>query len=379
MLLTIFISNKNKEILPTFEELLQNPFLTIEQNTTELQIKKKTIEITEDYGLNLFNRRIENNPYQMLLNSIPYTEIPTEEIPNHYRRYTIPKKTNPNKKRIIEEPDEYLRVIQDFHKTMIADNLKIQVHDAAFAYVKNRDILKSTKRHQENQSKWFLKLDLKDFFPSINEKFLRNQLDMVYPFKFLPKIFMDNLIKYALLNDSLPQGTTISPLLSNLVMVPIDYEITNLLMNYNKHHYVYTRYADDIEVSCKEKFNPRDITNELNQIFRKYEAPFEINTEKTTFGNSAGSNYHLGLNLNKNNTISKGYEKNNKFRVMLYQFAKNPAAYDYNELNRIAGIIAHFKYIEPEFVRKSIAKYNTKCNINIEQEIKRRLSCPVLD
>lgn len=375
MFLTIFTIKKEQDKLPTFEEILQNPYITITK--TEAEIRKKTIEITEDYGATLYAKRIENTPYELLLNTTPYTQIPTEEIPEHYRRYTIPKKTDPTKKRIIEEPDEHLRIIQNFHKVMIDENLKIQVHDAAFAYVKNRDILASTKRHQANKSRWFLKLDLKDFFPSINQTFMRNQLDMIYPFKFLPQTFMDNLIKYALLNNSLPQGTTISPLLSNLVMVPIDYEITNLLTNYNRHHYVYTRYADDIEISCKEKFDPREITDQISQIFRKYNAPFRINTEKTTFGSHAGSNYHLGLNLNKNNIISKGYEKNNKFRAMLYQFAKNPDAYDYSELNRIAGIISHYRYIEPDFVRKSIVKYNEKCNINIEQELKRRLICPV--
>jgi len=375
MYLTIFTTSKQEIALPSFEEVLLNPYLTLEQ--PDIKIQKRTVIVTEEYGKQLYNRRIKGTTNETLIATKPPAEIPTEELAQHYNYYTIAKRTDPSKRRQIEDPDSILRTIQGHYKFIIDDVLKVQAHDAAFGYIKQRDIKRSTERHQENKSRWFLKLDLKDFFPSINEEFLRTQLNMVYPFKFLPEEFMEGLIKYSLLNNSLPQGTYTSPILSNLVMVPIDYDITTALTNYNRHRFIYTRYADDIEISCKEKFDPREITAIVSQIFKNYNAPFRINHEKTTFGSNAGSNYHLGLNLNKDNQISKGHEKNNKFRAMIYQFALNPDDASYEELNKILGIIAHFRYIEPGFVEKTLHKYNQKFNMNIEREIKRRLSCHI--
>ena len=373
MYLTIFTTSKQETVLPSFEEVLLNPYLTIEQPNIEIQ--KRTIIVSEEYGKKLYDKRITNTMHEVIIASKPPAEIPADELAQHYNYYTIAKRTDPTKRRQIEDPDGILRTIQGHYKYIIDEILKVQAHDAAFGYIKQRDIKRSTERHQKNESRWFLKLDLKDFFPSINEEFLRKQLDMVYPFRFLPGEFMEGLIKYSLLNNSLPQGTYTSPLLSNLVMVPIDYDITKALTNYNKHHFVYTRYADDIEISCKEKFDPREITAIVSQIFKDYNAPFRINHEKTTFGSNAGSNYHLGLNLNKDNQISKGYRKNNKFRAMLHQFALNPNDASYETLNKILGTIAHFRYIEPGFVEKTLHKYNEKFNIDIEKEIKRRLAC----
>ena len=221
------------------------------------------------------------------------------------------------------------------------------------------------KQHQKNESKWFLQLDLKDFFNSINEQFLRDMLMKVYPFPFIPETELENIIKCSLLNGSLPQGSHLSPTLTNLIMVPIDYQITETLHNYNKHHFVYTRYADDITISSKEKFDPKEIESVVKTIFHRYQVPFRINEEKTRFGSSAGRNYHVGLILNKDNQISVGHEKNNKFKAMIFNFCTVGTEWEIKDVYRMLGLISYYKAIEPEFVNKVLDKYGKRFGINI--------------
>lgn len=213
-------------------------------------------------------------------------------------------------------------------------------------------------------------MDLKDFFNSITGEWLKNMLKEVYPFKMIEDEYLDDIVRIALLNGTLPQGSHLSPLLTNLAMVPIDYEITEALHSYFGHHYVYTRYADDITISCKEKFNADNIIGVIKAIFRKWDVPFRINNEKTRFGSTAGRNYHLGLILNKDNKLSVGHEKNQKFRAMIHNFCTVGEEWEIKDVQKMLGLISYYKAVEPDFVEKVLKKYNEKFNIDILKKAK---------
>ena len=132
-------------------------------------------------------------------------------------------------------------------KSIFENNLRVLFHDAAFAYVKQRSCKDALIRHQQAQSKWFLKLDIKDFFPSCNTEFIHKQLSKIFPFSEIYKdplvqrnSLMENIIDICLLNGSLPQGTPMSPLLTNLLMIPLDYKIQHFLWKVNGKKFVYT-------------------------------------------------------------------------------------------------------------------------------------------
>ena len=66
-----------------------------------------------------------------------------------------------------------------------------------------------------------------------------------------------------------------------------------------KQKYIYTRYADDIIISARNKFDYRIILKALNKLFK--DTPLSINKEKTRFGSNAGRNWNLGVMCNKDN------------------------------------------------------------------------------
>lgn len=364
MYLTFFTKASTKQI--TFDDLLNNPYMTI-NNLTNTTQKKVTIICNDEYGSKLFEKHFKPKNEQITL---PFVDlVNTIDTSEHYKHFEIPKRDS-NKTRPIDAPDDIIRPIQTFYKNYIEQNLRVLPHKAAHAYVEKRGTVTAMKEHQKNESRWFLQLDLKNFFNSINEDFLRKMLLEVYPFKYIKEENLNSIIKIALLNGSLPQGSHLSPTLTNLIMVPIDYEITETLHNYKKYHYIYTRYADDITISCKYKFDWKEIKKVIENIFTKWNVPFHINEEKTRFGSSSGRNYHVGLIINKDNKISVGHNKNNKFKAMIFNFCTTGEEWDIKDVQKMLGLISYYKSIEPDFINKTITKYNQKFNIDIMTKAK---------
>lgn len=362
-------------------EYFNNPDFDIDKVRSDQWIKV-TRTITKDQALNYMS-----NPTKIFyldtikgaLEHLAYPErlpCPIEEIPDNYTHFKIPKKSNPSKMRQIDAPKDTLKNYQAIIKGYLEDVLKILPHNAAHAYVKGRSTVTALKVHQNNESKWFLKLDLKNFFNSHNQEYVERMLNHIFPLgaSFCIKEQLQKILPYAFLNDELPQGTPLSPTLTNICMIPIDEAIYRKLINYKKHRIVYTRYADDIIISCKEKFNPGEIIKEIHDIFKEWNVPFEINSEKTRFGSSSGRNWNLGIMLNKDNNLTIGHKQNQIFRATLHNFILNYNDWSTEEAYKLMGDIAYYQSIEREYINYTIDKYNKKYAVNIWQMLKNKVS-----
>ena len=98
--------------------------------------------------------------------------------------------------RQIDAPDEELSAYQGLYKNYIEEWLQVLPHKAAHAYVKERSTVTAMQIHQKNESKWFLQIDLKDFFNSITGEWLKDQLLMVFPFRYIDDNVMNDLITH---------------------------------------------------------------------------------------------------------------------------------------------------------------------------------------
>ncbi|WP_459585777.1 reverse transcriptase domain-containing protein, partial [Enterobacter asburiae] len=88
-----------------------------------------------------------------------------------YRVYTIPKKNGG--KRTIAHPTRALKVIQRGLVEFLND--KFPVLDAAYAYRKNISIKDNALHHVTNP--YFLRLDLADFFNSIDVNLFEERIE----------------------------------------------------------------------------------------------------------------------------------------------------------------------------------------------------------
>jgi uncharacterized protein YfiM (DUF2279 family) len=255
-------------------------------------------------------------------------------------------------------------------------------HTTAFAYVRGRSTIDALKRHQRNKSKWFLKLDFANFFGSTTPGFVLDMLSQIFPFSEIVKRRdgRDELTKalsLCFLNDGLPQGTPISPFITNVMMLAIDHKISNTLRSFDNRRFVYTRYADDLLISCKVAFDKDSVQQFVTQTLSEFNAPFTIKPEKTRYGSAAGRNWNLGLMLNNNNQITIGHKRKKEFKAMLDNYIrgrKSGTGWSRNDIQVLSGLISYYRMVEKDYIDYLLRQYSDKHGADIIRCIKADLT-----
>lgn len=297
-------------------------------------------------------------------------QIYQPDMISHYETFYIPKKSGGLRE--INAPDaELMQLLKDI-KTFIEQDLNIKTHNAAFAYVAKRSIKKALEVHQQWHSEWFLKLDIKDFFTNCKKDWIVTQLQKLTDFaKWDSTEFLTEMVKVATLETldyGLPQGTPLSPTLTNLCFIPIDHAIQRYCAANNL---IYTRYADDILISCKLGFDWHKVEANVAQILQ--ENNFEIKHEKTRYGSSAGRNWNLGLMLNKDNNITLGHKQNQRNRAMINNFLKdftNGTLWSIIDTQRLAGQLSYARMIQPDYTNFCIRRLESQYHCDLDSAIK---------
>lgn len=296
-----------------------------------------------------------------------------------YYEFHIPKKSGGLRK--IDAPnDELMNALRKL-KTIFENDFGALYHTSAFAYIRGRSTIDAVKRHQLNESKWFAKYDLSNFFGSTTLEFVLSMFSMVYPFSEIMKYpaGRENLAKaleLAFLDGGLPQGTPISPLITNIMMIPVDFKLSNGLRDFNRQHFVYTRYADDFIISSRYDFSFREIEKYVCDTLASFAAPFTIKSEKTRYGSSAGSNWNLGVMLNSENQMTIGYRKKRQFKAMLTSFVldiKNGKKWDLHDIQVMEGYRNYYRMIEKSTIDEIIKHIDDKFGVNSVEMIKNEL------
>lgn len=303
-------------------------------------------------------------------------EVPRQSL---YRKFHIPKHSGGLRE--INAPNEELDTALRELRTILETKCNASYHTSAFAYMKGRCTVDAVKKHQQNNSRWFLKVDFHDFFGSTTKEFVLSTLEHICPFNLIGQYSigreaLEKAIDLCFLNGGLPQGTPISPMLTNLVMIPVDFRITRALED-SGQQFVYTRYADDMLISSFTGFKSEDIQNIIRGVLRDCNAPYTFKPEKTRYGSRAGSNWNLGVMLNKDNEITVGHKVKKQFRAMIHSYVmdkKNNKSWEVNDVQTLAGLLSYYKMIEEEYFTKLIEGLSVKYSYDITASIKADLS-----
>ena len=276
-------------------------------------------------------------------------------IDEQYTEFRIPKAKGGY--RTILAPSDELKRLQKKIQTSIIKYAKFLAPNPVHGFVKYRNTLSAMKVHQDKGSRWFLKVDIKDYFPSITTQVVREALEEVYPFCAHSGTW-DVILRPCFLEDgSLPQGSPASPVLTNIAMVSTDIDILEAFPTLT-----YTRYADDMLFSSPTHFDWRHVQNKLIEILGR--KGLKIKESKTRYGNCNGSNWNLGLMYNKDLELTVGYKQKKLLKNRVHNLYRDkPEGYgeDYwewrSELASIAGTLGYYRYIEPEYFNNLINKY----------------------
>lgn len=335
------------------------------------------------YRRELKNSFLERFDFNSMINILKqyntqYASLFEVDRKSLYKTFYIPKKSGGLREINAPVPElmEALRQLKSIFET----NMFALYHTSAFAYVKGRCTIDSIKRHQQNQSKWFAKLDFSDFFGSTTEEFVISMFSLIFPFSEIVKRndgleALKKALSLCFLNGGLPQGTPISPTITNIMMIPIDHQLCNKLRKMDER-YVYTRYADDILISSKIGFDCNGLQDYILDVLKRFGAPFCLKKEKTRYGSSAGRNWNLGVMLNKDNEITIGHQKKKNFKAMCCNYVcdkKNGVSWDLHDVQVFAGLLSYYRMIEKDYINYVIEHNNKKFGVNIEALIKEDL------
>lgn len=268
----------------------------------------------------------------------------------------IPKQDG--SERLVYQPSKKLKIIQYWLDSHIFSNLR--VHESATAYQKDKSIKVNASSHRN--SRYFLKLDFKDFFPSIKFKdfapFLQEWHNKNNPL--FKEIELLEIVRLACfyLRDSLPIGYPTSPVISNIVMYEFDTHITAFLSDKDKYgKSIYTRYADDLTFSTNEKGACKKIKTLVSKELRSMGSPcLKLNPRKTRFvSSSGGSAFITGLRVCHDGhiTVHRKYKDRIRLLISLYQKGVLPE----KERNSLKGHLSHIRNVDSSFYTKLQKKH----------------------
>ncbi|MFV0288779.1 MAG: reverse transcriptase domain-containing protein [Mycoplasmatales bacterium] len=186
--------------------------------------------------------------------------------------------------------------------------------DFAYAYLKEKSPKKLVEKHLQHN--YFLCLDIKSFFESIDLNILKQKANFLVTKNF-PQAKLDNLIESCQVpkkDNGLAIGLIPSALFSNIYLQDFDKQLNNFLLKINTN-FVYTRYSDDLFISLNTSFDDLVIKKEVIKLLA--ELGLVIHSDKTRYKEFKTKGDHLkilGLNIVKGEfsnhvSVSRKYKK----------------------------------------------------------------------
>src|ERR1035437_36701 len=228
-------------------------------------------------SIEAFGERLEERLEQL------HEELRNDRFrPQPVRRRAIPKTDKPGEYRMLAIPTILDRVCQQALLNRLEPIFEPVFDDASFGYRRGRstkDALRKVWKEIQSGSEWIVDADLRDFFGSADhEKLLTLVAQRVADSRVL------RLIKAMLKAGSYgkgqlfpsergtPQGSVVSPVLSNILLTPFDREM-------QLRGYQLTRFADDWVVTWRSAAEARAAMDAARRILKQLGV--ELHPQKT--------------------------------------------------------------------------------------------------
>jgi len=249
----------------------------------------------------------------------------------------IPKSNG--KTRLLGVPTVVDRMLQQAVGQVLANRFEMEFEDYSFGFRPNKNAQQAVLKALEYINEGYqdiVDIDLKSFFDEVDHSIL---LQLVYNRIKCPKTMRlirkwlrvpiqinGKLVKR---RKGLPQGSPLSPLLSNIMLNELDKEL-------DKRGLKYVRYADDFSIYCKSKRQARKTGNEL-YLFLKDTLHLPINREKsgirrpvdfTLLGYGFASTYRKGEKGKYQLVVSEKGWKNLKQKLKTITRKTTPSSFD---------------------------------------------------
>ena len=270
-----------------------------------------------------------------------------QTAPLRYKIFEIKKKSGGMRE--VAQPAREVKAIQRWVIHEIGPSLPL--HSAATAYRDGSSIRHNAEAHVA--SRYMLKLDFTNFFPSILRSDLYLHLDRHCSHLLDPSA--RKLIAHVCCWVRRRQpplrlciGAPSSPLMSNSLMFEFDSRLAALT---EQDGVVYTRYADDLTLSSRERGRIDRYEDVVKGLLSDLQYPrLTLNAAKTVRASRAGKRVVTGLVLTPEGTVSIGRDRKRQIRAMYHQSLSKELSE--KEAQRLSGLLAFAESIEPGFCQR---------------------------
>ena len=202
--------------------------------------------------------------------------------PQPVRQVQIPKAGKPGEKRMLGIPAIYDRVCQQALLNRLEPIFEPIFDEANFGYRRGRspqDALRKVWKEIKSGRQWIVDADLKDFFGSVDHgKLLALVAQRIADGRVLRLI--EAMLKAGSYGQGrlfpsergTPQGGVVSPVLSNILLTPFDWEM-------RQRGYRLTRFADDWVVTCGTAAEARAAVAAAQKVL--HELGVQLHPQKT--------------------------------------------------------------------------------------------------
>ncbi|MBB2752582.1 UNVERIFIED_ORG: retron-type reverse transcriptase [Rhizobium aethiopicum] len=271
--------------------------------------------------------------------------------PERYKVYRISKKNGGMRK--IAQPARELKLLQRALVELLLS--KLPVHPAATAYLKGRSIKDNAELHCHSGP--VLKMDFKDFFPSIIDRDWAAYCNKTGCLTDPEDIRLTSLLLFhrpaggSVLRLAI--GAPSSPIVSNLIMFHFDAMISEAVA---ADHVIYSRYADDLTFSGPRTGHLTGVAKSIKRTLREIPFPtLKINAEKTTYVTKKYHRQVTGLTLANDGRVTIGRDNKRALRAQLDHYSKGTMPK--SDVPRLAGRLAFVKSAEPIFFSNLVEKH----------------------
>jgi retron-type reverse transcriptase len=245
----------------------------------------------------------------------------------HYVTFALPKRSGGQ--RLIMAPKRRLKRLQRALLDLLVR--KLPVSDHAHGFRRGRSVRTGAEPHVGRAV--LLKMDLKDFFPSVTFGRVRGMLIALgygYVVATVLAVLMTEAERQPVEIEGtifhVPvgprhcvQGAPTSPGLCNCVALRLDRRLAGLARRFG---FTYTRYADDLTFSGGAAGSAHALRVRATRIIR--EEGFEVNSEKTRIARKGRRQQVTGVTVNAQLGLSR--RERRRLRAMIHQLGKERAA-----------------------------------------------------
>jgi len=304
-------------------ELMRQAFKAVKKNRGAAGLDKVSIQMFERNleHLDALMRGLKSGSYQ----PIPLKRVFLEKAPGKFRPLGIPAVR--------------CRVAQEVARRLINQIFERQFHDDSYGYRSGRSCHKAIAQVLKCARQGYrvvLEADIKGFFDNIPHKLIMNLLAAEIADGNILRL-IEKFLKSGVMEDGVlkptkigtPQGGVISPLLANIVLNYLDWQL-------QLHGFRFSRFADDFVVMCKTRRQAEEALVLVKRILQDLE--LELSPEKTKITRFVDGIEFLGFFISSRSARMRA-KSEEKFKNKIREITKRSHNLDAEVIVKINRVI----------------------------------------